>query len=104
MSVEPETKFQLRLHHLKFLLLLYHLKNFWFRLEPRKIFRVWLHSPVAYTRLIHIRPSCWTTYRAFEIILEMRSVHWIKLQIQCYIQIQKHLVRYELCFKKHLIS
>jgi len=32
----------------------------------------------------------------------MGSVHWIGLQIQRYIQIQKHSVRYELCFEKHL--
>jgi len=51
-----------------------------------------------------ISPTCWAIHRSFEIILEMGSVHWIKLQIQCYIQIQKHSVRYELCFKKHLIA
>ena len=44
------------------------------------------------------------TYPSFEIILEMGSVHWIECQIQCYMQIQKHSVRYELCFKKHIIA
>jgi len=29
--------------------------------------------------LIHIISSCWTIYRSFEIILEMRTVHWIGL-------------------------
>ena len=69
-----------------------------------KLFRVCLHSPAAYTRLIHISASCWTIYRSFEIILEMGTVHWIGLQIQCYIQIQKHSVQYDVCFKKHLIA
>jgi len=27
------------------------------------------------TRLIYIIPSCWTTYRSFEITLEMGTVH-----------------------------
>ena len=44
------------------------------------------------TRLIHISPSCWTIYRGFEIILEIGTVRWIGLQIQCSIQIH--------CFKK----
>jgi len=35
------------------------------------------------TRLIHINPSYWTLFRSFEIILEMRAVHWIGFQIQC---------------------
>jgi len=35
-----------------------------------KLFRVWLHTPAAYIRLIHISLSCWTIYRSFEIILE----------------------------------
>jgi len=50
-------------------------------------------TPVSHplTRLIHIRPSCWTIYRSFEIILEMGTVHWIELQIQCFIEIH--------CFK-----
>jgi len=58
-------------------------------------------------RLIHIRPSYWTTYRSFEIILEIGTVHWIELQIQCSIQIhcfKKRSVRYELCFKKYLFE
>ena len=33
--------------------------------------------------LVHISPSCWTIYRSFEIILEMVTVHWIGLHIQC---------------------
>jgi len=44
-------------------------------------------------RLIHISPSCWTIYRSFDIILEMGTVHWIGVQIQCSIQVH--------CFKKH---
>ena len=47
------------------------------------------------TRLIHISPSCWTIYRPFEIILEMVTVYWIGLQIQCTIQIH--------CFKRHSV-
>ena len=35
------------------------------------------------TRLIHNSPRWWTIYRSFEIILEMGTVHWIELQIQC---------------------
>jgi len=35
------------------------------------------------TRLIHIRPSYWTLFRSFEIILERGVAHWIRLQIQC---------------------
>jgi len=35
------------------------------------------------TMLVHISPSCWTIYRSFEIILEMVTVHWIGLHIQC---------------------
>ena len=59
------------------------------------------------TRLIHISPSCWTIYRGFEIILEIGTVRWIGLQIQCSIQIhcfKKTSVRYELCFKKYLAA
>ena len=44
------------------------------------------------TRLIYISPSCWIIYRSFEIILEMGTVHWIELRIQCSMQIH--------CFKK----
>ena len=58
-------------------------------------------------RFIQISPSCWTIYRSFEIILEVGTVHWIGLQIQCFVQIhcfKKHLVRYELCFKKYLFA
>jgi len=62
-------------------------------------------TPVSHplTRPIHISPSYWTIYHSFEITLEMGTVHWIELQIQCSIQIhcvKKHPVRYELCFKK----
>jgi len=50
-------------------------------------------TPVSHslTRPIHNCPSCWTIYLSFEIILEMITVHWIELQIQCFIQIH--------CFK-----
>jgi len=30
-------------------------------------------------RLIHIRPSYWTIFRSFGIILEMGTVHWIAM-------------------------
>ena len=43
-------------------------------------------------RLIHISPSYQTVYRSFEIILELGTVHWIGIQIQC--SMQTH------CFKK----
>jgi len=59
------------------------------------------------TRLIHIRPSCWNNFRSFGIILETGTVYWIGLQMQFSIQIQcfkKHLIRYDLCFKKYLIA
>ena len=39
------------------------------------------------TGLIQISPSCWTIYHSFETILEMGTVNWIGLQIQCSIQI-----------------
>jgi len=66
-------------------------------------------TPVSHslTRLIHICPSCCTIYRPFEITLEMETVYWIELQIQCSTQIhcfKKHSVRYELCFKKYLAA
>jgi len=35
------------------------------------------------TTLVHINPNYWTIYRSFEIILEMGTVHWIGLHIQC---------------------
>jgi len=38
------------------------------------------------TRLIHISPSCRTICRLFEIHLEMGTVSWIGLQIQCSIK------------------
>jgi len=44
------------------------------------------------TRLIHISLIYWTIYCSFEIILKMRTVHWIGLQINCF---KKHSVRYE---------
>ena len=47
------------------------------------------------TRLIHTSLRCWTIYRFFEIILEMGTVHWSGLQIQCSIEIH--------CFKKHSV-
>jgi len=59
------------------------------------------------TRLIHISPSCWAVYRLFEIILQVETVRWIGLQIQCSMQIhcfKKHSVQYELCFKYYLIA
>jgi len=63
------------------------------------------HPP---TRLIHISPSCWTIYRSFEITIEMGTVHWVELLIQCAIQIycfkKKIQSRFELCFKKYLAA
>jgi len=52
-------------------------------------------TPVSllHTKLIHRSLSCWTIYRSFEIHLEMGTISWIGLQIQCSIQIR--------CFKKH---
>jgi len=53
-------------------------------------------------RPIHISPSCRTVYRSFQIHLEMGTVSWIGLQIQCSIKIhcfKKHSVRYSLCLK-----
>jgi len=35
------------------------------------------------TTLVHISPSYWTIYRPFDIILEMGTVHWIGIHIQC---------------------
>jgi len=35
------------------------------------------------TTLVHISPSYPTIYRSFEIILEMGTVHWFGLYIQC---------------------
>jgi len=61
-------------------------------------------SPL-HTRLIHISLSCWTIYHSFEIILKMGTVHWIRLQIQCSVQMhcfKKHSDQYELCFEKYL--
>jgi len=52
------------------------------------------HSPLL-NMLIHISLSCWTIYHLFEIIVEIGTVHWIGLQIQCYIQIY--------CFKNHSV-
>jgi len=46
-----------------------------------------------HTRLIRIRPSYWTLYRSFEIILEIGVVHYIGLQIQCFIPGVGKLVR-----------
>jgi len=50
--------------------------------------RIAIVTPVSHplTRLLHIIPSCWTIYCSFEIILEMRTVHWIGIQIQCSIK------------------
>jgi len=84
-------------------------KSFWLRLQPHKI------APAAGSGsgslallrilgLIHISPSYWIIYRSFEIILEMETLHWIGIQIQCSMQIQKHSVRYEVCFKKYLVA
>jgi len=35
------------------------------------------------TTLIHISPSYWTIYCWFEIILQIGTVNWTGLQIQC---------------------
>jgi len=38
-------------------------------------------TPVSHllTRLIYISPSYWAMYRSFEFILEMGTVHWIRI-------------------------
>jgi len=57
--------------------------------------------------LIPISPRCWTIYRSFEIILNMGTVHWIRLQIQCSVQIhcfKKHSDHCKLCFKKYVTA
>jgi len=83
---------------------------FWPRTRPHFFhFRIATATPVSHplTRPNHISSSCWTIYRSFEITLEMGTFHWVKLQIQCSIQIhcfKKHSVRYELCFKKYLAA
>jgi len=67
----------------------------WPRSAPHFFYsRIATVTPVTHplSRLIHINPSCWIIYRSFEIALEMGTVHWIELQIQCSIQIH--------CFKK----
>jgi len=68
----------------------------WPRSAPPQFFhsRIATVTPASHplTRLIHISPSYWTIYRSFEITLEMGTVHWIELQMQCSIQIY--------CFKK----
>ena len=46
------------------------------------------------TRLIHIRPNYWKLFRSFGIILEMGTVHWIGLQMQCSIAVLFNLFRY----------
>jgi len=58
------------------------------------------------TRFIHISPSCWTIHRSFEIILEMGTVHWIELQIQCSIQVHcfKNIRSDMNCYKKYLTA
>jgi len=35
------------------------------------------------TMLIYVSPSYWTIYLSFQIVLEMGSLHWFGLQIQC---------------------
>jgi len=48
-----------------------------------------------------------TIFPLVGIILEMGTVHWIGLQIQCSMQIhrfKKYSIRYELCFKKYFIA
>ena len=47
------------------------------------------------TKFIHTSANCWTIYLSFEIILEMKTVHWIELQIQCSMELH--------CFKKHSV-
>jgi len=44
--------------------------------------------------LVHISPSYWTIYRSFKIILEMETVHWIGLHIQCSVSRVGKLVKY----------
>jgi len=53
------------------------------------------------TRLIHIRPSYWTLFRSFEIILERGVAHWIGLQIQCSIPGVGRLIRQKSFFAEN---
>jgi len=46
------------------------------------------------TTLVHISLSYGTIYRSFEIILEMGTVHWIGLHIQCSISGVGNLVKW----------
>jgi len=52
------------------------------------------------TMLVHISPSYWTIYRSFEIILEVGTVHWIGLHIQCSIPGMSKLVKWKSFLQK----
>jgi len=47
------------------------------------------------TTLVHFCPSYWTVYSSFEIDLEMETVHWIGLHIQCSISGVSKLVKWQ---------
>jgi len=53
------------------------------------------------TTLVHINPSYWTIYRSFEVILEMRTVHWIGLHIQCSLSGVGKLVKWQSFLQKN---
>jgi len=52
------------------------------------------------TTLVHISPSYWTVYSSFKIILEMETVHWIGLHIQCFISGVGKLVKWQSFLQK----
>jgi len=47
------------------------------------------------TTLVHISPTYWTVFSSLEIIVEMRTVHWIGLHIQCSISGVGKLVKWQ---------
>jgi len=60
-------KLSLWIRNPNFRLRFHHLKVFGSDSRHSKLLQLQLHSPAA---IIHIRPSCWTIYRLFEIIHE----------------------------------
>jgi len=52
------------------------------------------------TTLVHISPGYWTINRSFEISLEMGTVHWIGLHIQCSISGVGKLVKWQSFLQK----
>jgi len=52
------------------------------------------------TTLVHISQSYWIIHRSFKIILEMGTVHWIGLHIQCSISGVGKLVKWQSFLQK----